>query len=176
MFPKAHAAAYVTAAVKLAWFKIYHPAEFYAATLIKHTENMEIETVLKGKTAVKQRITDLKALPKPTAKEEVKVEALQLVLELMCRGIQLLPVDARKSEATAYVVEDRNIRMPLIVVPGCGESAAVKLKDAILSDDDLSIDEIQQISGVNGSVIEKLKEMGVFAGFHQSAQYSLFDL
>ena len=176
MFPKAHAAAYVTAAVKLAWFKIYHPAEFYAATLIKHTENMEIETVLKGKSAVKQRITDLKAIPKPTAKEEVKVEALQLVLELMCRGIQLLPVDARKSEATAYVVEDGNIRMPLMIVPGCGENAAVKLKDAIASDDDLSIDEIQQISGVNGSVIEKLKEMGVFAGFHQSAQYSLFDL
>ena len=176
MFPKAHAAAYVTAAVKLAWFKIYHPAEFYAATLIKHTENIELETVLKGKTAVKQRLADLKAIPKPTAKEEVKIEALQLVLELMCRGIQLLPVDAKKSKATAYCVEDGNVRLPLNVVPGCGENAAVKLKDAIDSDDDLSIDEIQQISGVNGSVIEKLKEMGVFAGFHQSAQYSLFDL
>ena len=103
--------------------------------------------MLKGKTAVKQRLADLKAIPKPTAKEEVKIEALQLVLELMCRGIQLLPVDAKKSKATAYCVEDGNVRLPLNVVPGCGENAAVKLND------DLSIDEIQQISGVNGSVI-----------------------
>ncbi len=176
MFPKAHAAAYVTAAVKLAWFKIHRPAEFYAATLIKHTENIELETVMKGKAAVKQRLSDLKAIPKPTAKEEVKVEALQLVLELMCRGIELLPVDARKSKATAYVVENGAIRLPLNVVAGCGENAAVKLKEAIESDKDLSIDEIQQISGVNGSVIDKLKEMGAFSGFHQSAQYSLFDM
>ncbi|MDE6733671.1 MAG: PolC-type DNA polymerase III, partial [Oscillospiraceae bacterium] len=176
MFPKAHAAAYVMAAVKLAWFKIYHPAEFYAATLIKHTDNLEAETILKGKAAIKQRITDLKAIPKPTAKEEGKIEALQLALELTCRGIELLPVDARKSKATAYSVEDGKIRLPLVIVQGCGESAAIRLKQAIESDDDLSIDEIQQISGVNGSVIEKLKDMGVFAGFHQSAQYSLFDL
>lgn len=176
MFPKAHAAAYVMAAVKLAWFKIYHPAEFYAATLIKHTDNLEVETILKGKSAIKQRIADLKALPKPTAKDVGKIEALQLALELTCRGIELLPVDARKSKATAYSVEDGKIRLPLVIVQGCGESAAVRLKEAIESDDDLSIDEIQQISGVNSSVIEKLKEMGVFAGFHQSAQYSLFDL
>ena len=176
MFPKAHAAAYVTAAVKLAWFKIYHPAEFYAATLIKHTENIELETVLKGQSAVKQRIADLKAIPKPTAKEEVKLEALQLILELMCRGIELLPVDARKSQATAYAVEDGKIRLPFNVVSGCGDSAAVKLKEAIESDDDLSIDEIQMISGVNKTVIEKMKDIGVFAGFHQSTQYSLFDL
>lgn len=176
MFPKAHAAAYVTAAVKLAWFKIHRPAEFYAATLIKHTENIELETVMKGKAAVKQRLSELKAIPKPTAKEEVKVEALQLILELMCRGIELLPVDARKSKATAYVVENGAIRLPLNVVAGCGENAAVKLKEAIESDDDLSIDEIQQLSGVNGSVIDKLKEMGAFSGFHQSAQYSLFDM
>lgn len=176
MFPKAHAAAYVTAAVKLAWFKIHRPAEFYAATLIKHTENIELETVMKGKAAVKQRLTDLKAIPKPTAKEEVKVEALQLILELMCRGIELLPVSARKSMATAYVVENGAIRLPLNVVSGCGENAAVKLKEAVESDADLSIDEIQQISGVNGSVIDKLKEIGAFEGFHQSAQFSLFDM
>lgn len=176
MFPKAHAAAYVTAAVKLAWFKIHRPAEFYAATLIKHTENIEYETVIKGKDAVKQRIADIKAIVKPSAKEEGKLAALQLILELMCRSIELLPVDARKSKATAYAVENGNIRLPLNVVSGCGENAAVKLKEAIDSDEDLSIDEIQQISGVNGSVIEKLKEMGVFAGFHQSAQFSLFDL
>ena len=176
MFPKAHAAAYVTAAVKLAWFKIYHPAEFYAATLLKHTASIEPETVLKGKSAVKQRITDLKSITKPSDKEKKMVDALNLVFELMSRGIKLLPVDAKKSEATAYVVEDGNIRLPFVVVSGCGEKAALKLKEAINSEDDLSIDEIQQISGVTSKVIEKLKEIGAFSGFHQSAQMSLFDI
>lgn len=175
MFPKAHAAAYVTAAVKLAWFKIYRPAEFYAATLIKHTGNYDYETVVGGKDVIKHRINEIKAMPKPTAKDEANADALQLILEMMLRGIDVLPVDARKSAAATYTVENGKLRLPFNAIAGCGENAAVKLKEAIDSDDNLSIDEIQQISGVNSTVIEKLKEMNAFKGFRQSAQYTLFD-
>ncbi len=176
MFPKAHAAAYVTAAVKLAWFKIHKPAEFYAATLTKHTENMELEVILKGKSAVKARIEEIRNNPKPTAKEEGTLDALLLVYEMMARGIDALPVDAKKSNAVTYVVEEGNLRMPFMAVSGCGETAAIKLKEVIDSNDSLSIDEIQSMSGVNSTVIEKLKEMGVFNGFQQSAQFTLFDM
>lgn len=176
MFPKAHAAAYVTAAVKLAWFKIHKPAEFYAATLTKHTENMELEVILKGKAAVKARIEEIRNNPKPTAKEEGTLDALLLVYEMMARGIDALPVDAKKSNAVTYVVEDGKLRMPFMAVSGCGETAAIKLKEVIDSNDSLSIDEIQSMSGVNSTVIEKLKDMGVFNGFQQSAQFTLFDM
>lgn len=176
MFPKAHAAAYVTAAVKLAWFKIYHPAEFYAATLTKHTENMELDVIMQGKEAVKQRIKTIQSMPTPGAKEKGIAEALQLVYEMMMRGIEVLPVDAKLSNAVTYKVEDGKLRMPFMAVAGCGENAALKLKDAIDSGDCISIDEIQQASGVNSTVIEKLKAMGVFSGFQQSAQYTLFDM
>ncbi|MBP5605253.1 MAG: PolC-type DNA polymerase III, partial [Ruminiclostridium sp.] len=70
MFPKAHAAAYVTAAVKLGWFKVHRPQAFYAATLTKHTENMEVDTVLKGKEAVRARMMSRKGNQDATAKEE----------------------------------------------------------------------------------------------------------
>ncbi len=176
MFPKAHAAAYVTAAVKLAWFKIYHPAEFYAATLTKHTENMELDVIMQGKEAVKQRIKTIQSMPTPGAKEKGIAEALQLVYEMMMRGIEVLPVDAKLSNAVTYVVEGGKLRMPFMAVSGCGENAAVKLKEAIDSGDCISIDEIQQASGVNSTVIEKLKVMGVFNGFQQSAQFTLFDM
>ncbi len=176
MFPKAHAAAYVTAAVKLAWFKIYHPAEFYAATLTKHTENMELDVIMQGKEAVKQRIKTIQSMPTPGAKEKGISEALQLVYEMMMRGIEVLPVDAKLSNAVTYKVEDGKLRMPFMAVAGCGENAALKLKDAIDGGDCISIDEIQQASGVNSTVIEKLKAMGVFSGFQQSAQYTLFDM
>ncbi len=176
MFPKAHAAAYVTAAIKLAWFKIHKPAEFYAATLIKHTANIEIETVFGGKAAVKQRIASLKSIPKLGGKEKGLLEALTLIYEMMLRGIEPLPVDARKSKATSYAVEDGNVRFPFNVVPGCGDNAAIKLREVIDSEDAISIDEIQSQSGINGTIIEKLKAMGVFKGFQQSAQFTLFDM
>lgn len=175
MFPKAHAAAYVTAAVKLCWFKINRPSEFYAATLTKHTENLELDIILQGKEAVRKRMKELQAIPKPQAKEKGMLEALQLVHELMCRGIKLLPIDAKLSEAVTYRVEDGNLRLPFLAVSGCGENAAYKLKDAINSGKCNCIDEIQQESGVNSSVLDKLKEYNVFKGIPQSAQLSLFD-
>lgn len=175
MFPKAHAAAYVTAAVKLCWFKIYHPSEFYAATLTKHTENLEMDTVLKGKAAVKQRIKELQSMQNIGVKEKGTLDALQLIHEMMCRGIGVLPIDAKLSGAVTYHVEDGNLRLPFLAVAGCGENAAYKLKEAFDSGKCGCIDEIQQESGVNSTVMDKLKEYGVFKGIPQSAQLSLFD-
>lgn len=176
MFPKAHAAAYVTAAVKLGWFKIHKPTEFYAATLTKHTNNLELETILKGKGAVKQRIQEIKSMPKPSAKEEDTLDALFLVYEMLSRGIEVLPVDARKSNALTYSIEDGKLRMPFLAVAGCGESAAIKLRETIDMDENACIDDIKVASGVNSNVIDKLKEMGAFDGFQQSAQFTLFDM
>ena len=175
MFPKAHAAAYVTAAVKLCWFKIYHPCEFYAATLTKHTENLEIDTVLKGKVAVKQRIKEIQGMSNIGVKEKGILDALLLVYEMMLRGIGVLPVDAKLSGAVTYHVEDGKLRLPFLAVAGCGENAAYKLKAAIDSGKCGCIDEIQAESGVNSTTIDKLKEMGAFKGMPQSAQLSLFD-
>lgn len=175
MFPKAHAAAYVTAAVKLAWFKIHRPAEFYAATLSKHTENLELETILQGRAAVKTRIDALRTIPKPGPKEKGILEALMLINEMLLRNIELLPVDAKLSAATDYLVEDGKVRLPFNAVPGCGDSAAIKLKEAINNADCTCIDEIQAESGVNSTVIEKMKAMGVFKDYNQSAQFTLFD-
>ncbi len=174
MFPKAHAAAYVTAAVKLCWFKINRPCEFYAATLTKHTENIEVETVLKGQGAVKARIKEIQSMQKPTAKEEGIADALMLVNEMMLRGIGVLPVDVKKSNATTYVVEDGKLRLPFLAIQGCGENAAIRLKEVINNGDYICVDDIQKQSGLNSSVMEKLTEMGVFADIPQSAQMSLF--
>lgn len=176
MFPKAHAAAYVTAAVKLAWFKINRPAEFYAASLIEHTANIDIELVFAGKTAIKQQLDALRLIPKLEGKDKGRYEALSLIFEMMLRGIEPLPVDARKSMATSYTVEDGNVRFPFNVVSGCGDNAAIRLKEVIDKGGDISIDEIQAESGVNKTVIEKLKALGVFKGFQQSAQFTLFDM
>ncbi len=174
MFPKAHAAAYVTAAVKLCWFKIYKPCEFYAATLTKHTENLDVETILKGQAAVKNRMKELQAVPKLEGKDKATYEAFQLVNEMMLRGIGVLPVDVKKSEAATYNVEDGKLRLPFLAIPGCGENAAFRLKEVIDAGDYICVDDIQKQSGLNSTVMEKLTEMGVFKDIPQSAQMSLF--
>ncbi len=176
MFPKAHAAAYVTSAVKLCWFKINKPCEFYAATLTKHTENMELDVVLRGKDAVKARIKELQGMQNIGVKEKGTLDALLLVNEMMCRGIGVLPVDAKKSGAATYRIEDGKLRMPYLAISGCGSNAAFKLKEVIDAGNYMCIDDIQQQSGLNSTVMDKMREMGVFGDIPNSAQMSLFDM
>ncbi len=174
MFPKAHAAAYVTGAVKLGWFKIYRPSAFYAAILTKHTENIEVKTVLAGKAAVKSRIQQVQANPEASPKEKSMVEAYLLIYEMLNRGIKFLPVHYLKSDATRYVIEDGNLRLPLLAVDGCGENAAKGIKEVIDKKDFVSIEDIQIQGGINKTVMQKLEEMGVFEGLDKTAQMTFF--
>lgn len=174
MFPKAHAAAYVTGAVKLGWFKIYHPSEFYAAVLTKHTENIEIDIVLQGKNAVKARMQQIQANPEASQKEMGTLEAYFLVYEMLNRGISFLPVHYLKSDATKYNIEDGNLRLPLMAVDGCGESAAQSLKETINSNNYVSVEDIQIESGINKKVMQALEDMNVFEGLDKTAQMTLF--
>lgn len=174
MFPKAHAAAYVTGAVKLGWFKVYHPSAFYAAVLTKHTENIEIKTVLAGKLSVKSRIQQIQANPEATQKEKSMVEAYLLIYEMLNRGIKFLPVNYLKSDATNYVIEDGDLRLPLLAVEGCGENAAKSLKETIDRNNFVSVEDIQVESGINKTVMQKLEEMNVFEGLDKTAQMTFF--
>jgi len=174
MFPKAHAAAYVMGATKLCWFKVYYPSEFYSAILTKHTENIDVETVLGGKDAVRRKIQQIQSNPDATPKDKAMVEALLLVHEMMLRGINFLPVDYKKSRATTYAIEDGNLRLPFMAVAGCGENAAIRLKEVIDEGDYICVDDIQFKSGINSTVLAKLSDMGVFGDLPQSAQISFF--
>ena len=175
MFPKAHAAAYVTSAVKLGWFKVHMPLEFYAAVLTKHTENLEIYILLlHSAEKVRQRMMDIRGLEKATAKEEAAYEAYLLVYEMFLRGYDFLPPRYDKSKADRYVIEDGKLRLPFMAVSGCGESAARKLCDIIAAGDFLCVQDIQTKAGINKSVIEALCEFDVFEGLDMEAQMTLF--
>ncbi len=174
MFPKAHAAAYVTGAVKLAWFKIYYPSEFYSAVLTKHTENIDVETVLGGKDAVRRKIQLIQSSPDASAKEKSMLDALQLIYEMNLRGISFLPVDYKKSRATTYAIENGDLRLPFLAVDGCGENAALKIRAVLDEGNYICIDDIQVQSGLNSTVIQKLTDMKVFGELPQSAQMSFF--
>lgn len=179
MFPKAHAAAYVIAALRLGWYKIYKPLEYYTAFLTVRGDGVDAAVAIKGKAAVMARMAEIddKTRSKTaTAKDKEQYTALQVVNEMMARGIELLPVDIYKSEATRYVIEDGKIRMPFGALSGIGESAAIPLAEA--RDDGegkfISVDDFARRAGAGKSTIEMLESVGAFGDIPKTAQLSLF--
>ncbi|MBQ3149747.1 MAG: PolC-type DNA polymerase III [Clostridia bacterium] len=178
MFPKAHAAAYIIAAMRLAWYKVYRPIEYYASYMTVRSEDLETKAILAGRSAVKQRMKEILNKGKEaTAKEEGTYTSLQVVNEMMARGIQFLPVDIYKSDASVYKIEDGKIRLPFSALAGAGGVAAQSLQAA--RDDGqgefLSIEDFQERAGVSKSVIAALEEVGAFNSLPKTTQMSLFD-
>lgn len=177
MFPKAHAAAYMISTLRLGWYKVHKPAEYYAAYFTVRSENLDGGLVMKGQKAVKDKMNIIKqkqSMHEATAKDDAEYATLQIVNEMMARGIEVLPIDIYKSEATMFVIEDGKIRLPFSSLPGVGEAAAVLLADAGKKYEYLSIEDMQIKTKASKSVIEMLKDVGALADLPESSQMSLF--
>lgn len=177
MFPKAHAAAYVSAAMRLAWYKVYKPTEYYATYMTVRGEDLDTVAIMEGRGAVKQLMNSiLNKGHEATAKEENMYVAMQVVNEMMARGVEFLPIDLYKSHATVYKLEDGKIRLPFMSMAGTGKSAAVAIMKA--RDDGegeyMSRDDLQQRAGISKSVMETLDACGALEGLPQSTQMSFF--
>ena len=179
MFPKAHAAAYVIAAMRLAWYKLYRPLEYYATYMTVRGEDIDTVSVLQGRAAVKAKMKEIDEKMKTkqaTAKEEGTFTSLQVINEMLARGIEVLPIDIYKSSANKYTIEDGKIRLPFSALSGCGGAAAQGLEDARNDGkgEFLSIEEVQLRSGAPKSIIAALEESGAFSTLPKTTQISFF--
>lgn len=173
MFPKAHAAAYMIAALRLGWFKVHRPLEFYAAYFTVKQTGFDAELMLDKDRAQKAR-ADYEAILNPTAKEEDTLTMLYLVLEMLCRGIEFLPVDVFKSATFAFVPENGKIRLPLFSLNGLGETAAENIYNAIHKDNASTLEDLKNKAGLNKKVVEVLKKSGAVDNLAESDQLTLF--
>ncbi len=175
MFPKAHAAAYVTNAFRIAYFKVHHPKAYYAAYFTIRADEFDSDIMCYGKEKVLNKMKEIDlAGNSATTKDKNMYAILELVLEMYERGINFLPIDLYKSHATKFLVEEEGIRPPLNSIPGLGTVAAEGIDDAKKDGKFMSIDDMKIRSKIGKSVIELLDRVGCLKGMSESNQMSLF--
>ena len=179
MFPKAHAAAYMIAALRLGWYKVHKPLAHYASYFTVKNEDFDAALVCKGREAVRNKMTELYTRIqdreiKTTAKDESMYATLQIVNEMLARNIGVLPVDIYKSDAKRFLIEGDKIRLPFVALSGVGEAAAEALAQAREEGEFISIEDFQIRAKVSKAIIDMLREIGAFANLPESSQLTLF--
>ena len=175
MFPKAHAAAYVTNAFRIAWFKVHQPLAYYAAYFTIRAKAFDSEYMIFGKEKVKNKMKEIDLLGNAAApKDKDMYDDLELVLEMYERGYNFLPIDLYKSHATKFRIEDGALRPPINSIPGLGTVAAEGIEAAKKDGPFMSKDDLRIRSKIGSSVMELLDKFGCLKGMPESNQLSLF--
>ena len=177
MFPKAHAAAYMIAALRLGWYKVHHPLEYYASYFTVRGGDIDAAILSGGLPSVKAKMREIERKEKErtaSAVEKSSYVTWQILNEMLCRGIEVLPVDIYKSSAKKYLVEDGKIRIPFNAVQGLGETAAISLENAAKETEFISWDDIREKTSISKTVLETLGELGALGDIPKSRQMSLF--
>ena len=176
MFPKAHAAAYVISAFRIAWYKVHMPVYFYASWYSSKATDVDVESMIKGYTSIKSRIEDIQAKGyEATNKENGQAESLKVALEATARGIKFLNVDLYESDATVWIAKnDKEIYPPFNAIDGLGDTVAKNIVAEREKGKFISIEDVQKRAKVSGTLIEKMKEMGILKDLPDSNQLSLF--
>lgn len=175
MFPKAHAAAYVLTAMRIGWFKVYHPLAFYVAYFTVRADEFDATLMGNGKEKVRTRIAELEREGNSiSAKDKNVLTILEVVNEMYARGINFLPVDLYKSDATRFQIEGEGIRPPLNSLQGLGATAASAIVEAREQGEFISVEDLRIRSKASKTVIEIMTQNGCLEGIPESSQISLF--
>ena len=176
MFPKAHAAAYVISAFRIAWYKVHIPVYFYSSWYSSKATDVDLDAMIKGYNAIKARIEDIQVKGyEATNKENGQAESLKVALEATARGIKFLNVDLYKSDATVWVAKnDTEIYPPFNAIEGLGDTVAKAIVAEREKQPFISIEDVQKRGKVSKTLIDKMTEMGILKDLPDSNQLSLF--
>ncbi|MBQ4640573.1 MAG: PolC-type DNA polymerase III [Clostridia bacterium] len=178
MFPKGHAVAYVTMALRVAWYKVYHPQAYYAAYFTIRGDGFDATTMILPIEQLRAKLQDAydrDAEKKLSAKEKDEITAMELVLEMMARGYYFLPADLYKSDVKNFIPEgEKGLRVPFTALGGLGESAAQGIVDA-RSTPFISVEDFKNRAHVSQSVCDMLREHGCLKDLAETNQVTLFN-
>ena len=178
MFPKAHAAAYVMMAWRIAWFKINYPLAYYAAYFSIRSPGFDYELMCQGKDALLRHMKEFEAKDSSEVqpKEQEQYKAMKVVREMYARGYEFRKIDLNSCRATKICIVDGKLMPSLNKIDGLGDSAASKIVDAVKDGPFLSLDNFRQRTECSKTIVDKLVSLGILEGLPESDQLSIFDL
>ncbi len=178
MFPKGHAVAYVTMALRIAYFKVFYPAAYYCCYLARNAESFDATRMTtRDVDALRGMIEDIKALDKAerTATKDDEMTILEILIEMNLRGIHIKPIDIYKSRAAEFFIdEDGEIVPPINSLPGIGQAAAEAFVAAREGGPFISQDDMVRRK-VSKSMVEQLKLAGCLNDIPETSQVTLFE-
>ena len=174
MFPKGHAVAYVTMALRIAWFKVHIPLAYYAALFTVRGNGFDAARMLLKPETLKQMIKEMKAQEqKLSAKDKEEITAMEIVVEMQMRGFEFLPADLYKSHVSHFLIEDGKLRVPFTSLGGLGEAAAQNIVKE-RGQPFLSIEDLKNRAKLSSAVIDLLRSHGCLSGLQETSQVSMF--
>ncbi len=175
MFPKGHAVAYVTMALRVAWFKVHRPEAYYTAYYTVRATAFDIGIMSRDADGLRDLLDDYDTRWKElTAAEKDQVILVEIALEMTMRGIRLLPIDLYESDASEFRLVEGGILPPFTAIPGLGLSAAQSLCEVRKAGPYLSMEDVKIRAKVSSAVIESLKAHGALANLAETSQVTLF--
>ena len=182
MFPKGHAVAYVTMAIRVGYFKVHYPLEFYATFFSVRSKQYDIIPMIKGEEAIINRLEQLRVKEKTigeklTPKEEEQYKTLQIAIEMVQRGYKFENIDLYRSDSTKFVVDHENKALipPFVTIDGLGENNAVTVIEERQKRPFTSKEDLLRRTKLTSTNVKDLSDMGVLNGLDESDQMSLFD-
>lgn len=177
MFPKAHAAAYVMMAYRIAYCKVNYPLAYYAAYFSIRASAFSYELMCQGKEKLEFYLRDYKNRSDSLSKKDQDtLKDMRIVQEMYARGYEFLPLDIYRAKATKFQIIDGKLMPPLSSIEGMGDKAAEAVEMAAEDGPYLSRDDFRQRTKVSKTVIDFMADLGMFGDLPETNQLSLFDL
>ena len=176
MFPKAHAAAYVISAFRIAWYKVHMPVYFYASWYTTKATDFNIDAMINGYDSIKSALIEIENKGYEASNKENGIsECLKVALEMSARGIKIAKYDLYKSKGSIFTVQDDNtIIPPFRAIDGLGDVVANNIEKEAIRAPFISIEDFQTRCKVSQTLIDKMRTMGIFEGMPETSQLSLF--
>lgn len=177
MFPKAHAAAYVMMALRIAYFKVHHPLMYYAAYFTVRASDFDLVTMTEGSASLRKQIKEINDKGnEASAKDRSLQTVLEIALEMYERGYSIQKPDLYKADATDFLIEGDSLIPPFNAIPSLGTNVAKQVVEARKDGEFLSKEDLQRRGRVSKTVVEYLSDLGCLEGMPESNQLSIFDL
>ena len=175
MFPRAHAVAYVMMSARIAYYKVYHPVEFYAVWFTAKVQYFDEKVILRGQKAVEDRMEEIIRKGKDASKkEEDEFIVLEVAYEMYARGYEFAPARLGISDSLRFLAHDGKVLLPFVAITGVGEGAATTFHEEYLRRPYETVEEISDRGKINKTALDEMRQHGVLEGLPETAQLSLF--